>query len=196
MERFSKQMEFIVEIDKLKHIERQSALCDGTRQENDTEHSWHIALMALLLSEYANSIDIDLLKVIKMLLIHDLVEIYAGDTYAYDLVSNTHKEKREREAAKRIFGILPDDQNEEMLSLWEEFESMSTPEARLASALDKLQPLILGYNNKGWSWKKHGVASSQVIESKKDIAKGSEDLWEYAKSLIQKSIDAGFLVEG
>jgi putative hydrolase of HD superfamily len=195
-ERFSKQMEFIVEIDKLKHIERQSALCDGTRQENDTEHSWHIALMALLLSEYANSIDIDLLKVIKMLLIHDLVEIYAGDTYAYDLVSNTHKEKREREAAKRIFGILPDDQNEEMLSLWEEFESMSTPEARLASALDKLQPLILGYNNKGWSWKKHGVASSQVIESKKDIAKGSEDLWEYAKSLIQKSIDAGFLVEG
>ena len=195
-ERFSKQMEFIVEIDKLKHIERQSALCDGTRQENDTEHSWHIALMALLLSEYANSIDIDLLKVIKMLLIHDLVEIYAGDTYAYDLVGNTHKENREREAAKRIFGILPDDQNEEMLSLWEEFESTSTPEARLASALDKLQPLILGYNNKGWSWKKHGVASSQVIESKKDIAKGSEDLWEYAKSLIQKSIDAGFLVEG
>ncbi len=195
-ERFSKQIEFIVEIDKLKQIVRQSALCDGTRQENDSEHSWHIALMAILLSEYANSLDIDLLKVIKMLLIHDLVEIYAGDTFAYDKVGNMHKEKREREAAKRIFGILPEDQNEELLSLWEEFESMSTPEARFASALDKLQPLILSYNNKGWSWKKHGVASSQIIESKKDIAKGSEDLWEYTKRLIQKSIDEGFLVEG
>jgi putative hydrolase of HD superfamily len=189
-------MEFIVEIDKLKHIERQSALCDGTRQENDTEHSWHIAIMAMLLSEYANSIDIDILKVIKMLLIHDLIEIYAGDTYAYDLVGNKSKEKREKEAAKRIFGILPEDQNEDLFSLWEEFESMSTPEARFASALDKLQPLILSYNNKGWSWKKHGVASNQIIESKKDIVKGSENLWDYAKSLIQKSIDDGFLVEG
>ncbi len=194
-ERFSKQIEFIVEIDKLKQIVRQSALCDGTRQENDSEHSWHIALMAILLSEYANSLNIDLLKVIKMLLIHDLVEIYAGDTFAYDMVGNKHKEKREREAAKRIFGILPEDQNEELFSLWEEFESMSTPEARFASALDKLQPLILSYNNKGWSWKKHGVASSQIIESKKDIAKGSEDLWEYTKTLIQKSIDEGFLGE-
>ena len=194
-ERFSKQMEFIVEIDKLKHIERQSALCDGTRQENDTEHSWHIALMAVLLSEYANSIDIDLLKVVKMLLIHDLVEIDAGDTFAYDLVGNSDKKQRERVAAKRIFGILPEDQNKELLSLWEEFESRATPEARFASALDKLQPLILSYNNKGWSWKKHGVVSNQIFESKKDITKGSENLWEYAKSLIQKSIDAGFLVE-
>jgi putative hydrolase of HD superfamily len=149
-----------------------------------------------LLSEYANSIEIDLLKVIKMLLIHDLVEIDAGDTFAYDLVGNSHKEKREREAANRIFGILPEDQNKELLSLWEEFESMTTPEARFASALDKLQPLILSYNNKGWSWKKHGIASSQIFESKKDITKGSENLWEYAKRLIQKSIDAGFLVEG
>jgi putative hydrolase of HD superfamily len=188
-------MEFIVEIDKLKHIERQSALCDGTRQENDSEHSWHIALMAILLSEYANSIDIDLLKVVKMLLIHDLVEIDAGDTFAYDLVGNSDKKQRERVAAKRIFGILPEDQNKELLSLWQEFESRATPEARFASALDKLQPLILSYNNKGWSWKKHGVVSNQIFESKKDITKGSENLWEYAKSLIQKSIAAGFLVE-
>lgn len=195
-ERFSKQMEFIVEIDKLKHVERQSALCDGTRQENDTEHSWHIALMAILLSEYANSIDIDMLRVVKMLLIHDLVEIDAGDTFVYDVVGNMGKEKREREAANRIFGILPDDQSEELLSLWEEFESLTTPEARFASALDKLQPLILSFNNKGWSWKKHGVASSQIIESKKDMVKGSEDLWDYAKRLIQESIDEGFLVEG
>lgn len=195
-ERFSKQMEFIVEIDKLKHIERQSALCDGTRQENDSEHSWHIALMAILLSEYANSLDIDQLKVVKMLLIHDLVEIDAGDTFAYDVIGNSDKAKREREVANLIFGILPDDQKEELLSLWEEFESLSTPEARFASALDKLQPLILSFNNKGWSWKKHGVASSQILESKKEMVNGSEDLWEYAKRLIQESIDAGFLVEG
>ncbi len=152
--------------------------------------------MAILLSEYANNVDINLLKVVKMLLIHDLVEIDAGDTFAYDITGNMHKEKREREAATRIFGILPEDQNKELLSLWEEFESMLTPEARFASALDKLQPLILSYNNKGWSWKKHGVASKQIIESKKNITKGSEDLWDYAKSLIRKSIDAGFLAEG
>ncbi|MFX1560093.1 MAG: HD domain-containing protein [Promethearchaeota archaeon] len=196
MERFSKQMDFIVEIDKLKQIERQSALCDGSRQENVTEHSWHISLMAMLLTEYANSVDIDKLKVIKMLLIHDLVEIDAGDTFAYDPVGNSNKEKREKEAAKRIFGLLPNDQKKEVHSLWEEFESLSTPEARFASALDKLQPLILSHNNKGWSWKKHNIVSSQIFESKKDISKGSKDLWEYAKSLIQKSIEAGFLVEG
>jgi putative hydrolase of HD superfamily len=195
MERFSKQIDFIVEIDKLKQIERQSALCDGSRQENVTEHSWHISLMAILLSEYANNLDIDKLKVIKMLLIHDLVEIYAGDTFAYDRVGNSHKEKREREAAKRIFGLLPDDQKEEFHSLWEEFESMVTPEAQFASALDKLQPLILSHNNKGWSWKKHSIVSSQIVDSKKDISKGSEDLWEFAKKLIQNSIDSGFLVE-
>ncbi|MHA1950142.1 MAG: HD domain-containing protein [Candidatus Thorarchaeota archaeon] len=194
-DRFSKQIEFIVEIDKLKQIERQSALCDGTRQENDTEHSWHIAVMAMFLSEYTEQ-DIDQLKVIKMLLIHDLVEIYAGDTFAYDVIGNSSKEKREREAANRIFGMLPSDQAKEMLTLWNEFESLSTPEAQFASALDKLQPLILSFNNKGWSWKKHGVVSSQIIESKKDIAKGSKELWEYTKRLIQESIDGGFLVEG
>ena len=193
--RFSKQIDFIVEIDKLKHVERQSALCDGTRQENDTEHSWHIAVMAMLLSEYADQ-KINQLKVIKMLLLHDLVEIYAGDTFAYDVIGNSTKEKREREAANRIFARLPKDQAQEMLILWNEFEELATPEARFASALDKLQPLILSYNNKGWSWKKHGVASNQILESKKDIAKGSQDLWEYAKRLIQKSIDGGFLVEG
>ncbi|MHA2027223.1 MAG: HD domain-containing protein [Candidatus Thorarchaeota archaeon] len=194
-ERFLKQIDFIVEIDKLKHVERQSALCDGTRQENDTEHSWHIAVMAMLLSEYTRP-NIDVLKVIKMLLIHDLVEIYAGDTFAYDLVGNSTKQKREREAANEIFGLLPEDQAGEMLELWNEFESLATQEAQYASALDKLQPLILSFNNKGWSWKKHGVVSSQIVESKKDIAKGSSELWEYAKRLIQESIDGGFLIEG
>jgi len=194
-ERFSKQIEFIVEVDKLKHVERQSALCDGTRQENDTEHSWHIAVMAMLLTEYANE-KIDQLKVMKMLLVHDLVEIYAGDTFAYDMIGNSTKKKREREAAQRIFRLLPQDQAEELLEIWNEFESLSTPEARFASALDKLQPLILSVNNRGWSWKKHGVVSSQIYESKKGMSTGSEHLWEYAKKLIQESIEGGFLVEG
>jgi len=194
-ERFSKQIEFIVEIDKLKHVERQSALCDGTRQENDPEHSWHIATMAMLFMEYANE-KVDQLRVIKMLLIHDLVEIYAGDTFAYDMIGNSTKEKREKEAAKKIFGLLPQDQAEEMIELWNEFESLSSPEARFASALDKLQPLILSFHNKGWSWKKHGVVSSQIVESKKEMAEGSESLWEYAKRLIKESIDGGFLVKG
>ena len=195
MERFAKQMDFIVEIDKLKKVIRQSALVDGSRQENDSEHSWHIATMAILLSEYSNVPDLDLLKVLKMLLIHDLVEIYAGDTFAYDPVGNSHKAKREQEAAKKIFGLLPNDQKHELHSLWIEFEAEVSPEARFAAAIDKLQPLILSYNNRGWSWAKHGVGGNQVLDSKKKIAEGSRALWEYAKELVQKSIENGFLDE-
>jgi putative hydrolase of HD superfamily len=195
IERFSKQMEFIVEIDKLKKVIRQSALTDGSRQENDSEHSWHIATMAILLSEYSNVPNLDLLKVLKMLLIHDLVEIYAGDTFAYDVIGNSHKTKREQEAAKKIFGLLPDDQKEELHTLWQEFENEESPEARFAAAIDKLQPLILSFSNKGWSWTKHGVAGSQVLDSKKTIELGSDVLWEYAKELVQKSIKNGFLEE-
>ena len=193
-ERFSKQIDFIVEIDKLKHVERQSALCDGTRQENDPEHSWHIATMAMLFAEYSNE-KVDQLKVIKMLLIHDLVEIYAGDTFAYDMIGNSTKEKREKEAANKIFGLLPEDQTEEMLELWNEFESLSTPEARFASALDKLQPLILSYYNKGWSWKKHGVVKSQIVDKKEPLKIGSEDLWEYAQRWIAKAVEEAFLID-
>lgn len=194
-ERFVKQMDFIVEIDKLKKVIRQTALTDGSRQENDSEHSWHIATMAILLSEYSNVPNLDLLKVLKMLLIHDLVEIYAGDTFAYDTIGNSHKAKREQEAAKKIFGLLPDDQKEELHTLWQEFEKEKTPEAKFAAAIDKLQPLILSFSNKGWSWTEHGVVSSQVLDSKKSIAEGSRDLWEYTKKLIQKSVDNGFLEE-
>ena len=194
-DRLSKQMRFIAEIDKLKHIERQSALTDGTRQENDSEHSWHIASMAILLSEYSNRKDIDLLKVIKMLLIHDLVEIDAGDTFLYDVIGNSTKAKREQEAAKRIFGLLPDDQAHEMLSLWEEYEKVETPEAKFAFAMDALQPLILSFHNKGWSWKKHGVVKSQIVDKKEPLKIGSEDLWEYAQTLIEEAVDEGFLID-
>ncbi|MFW9912771.1 MAG: HD domain-containing protein [Candidatus Thorarchaeota archaeon] len=194
-DRLSQQMRFIVEIDKLKHIERQSALTDGTRQENDSEHSWHIAAMAFLLSEYSNTQSIDLLKVIKMLLIHDLVEIDAGDTFLYDAVGNSTKAKREKKAAARIFGLLPDDQAEDMLSLWTEFEARETPEAKFAFAMDAIQPLILSYHNRGWSWKKHGIVKSQIVDKKKPLKIGSEDLWEYAQRLIKKAIDEGFLID-
>jgi putative hydrolase of HD superfamily len=195
LDRLSQQMEFIVEIDKLKHIERQSALTDGTRQENDSEHSWHIAAMAILLSEYSNEKEIDLLKVLKMLLIHDLVEIDAGDTFLYDTLGAQTKAKRERDAAERIFSLLPEDQAREMYSLWEEFEARETPEARFAFAMDAIQPLILSFHNKGWSWKKHGVVKSQIVDKKEPLKIGSEDLWEYAKTLIKKSVDDGFLID-
>jgi putative hydrolase of HD superfamily len=193
--RLSQQMRFIVEIDKLKHIERQSALTDGTRQENDSEHSWHIATMALLLFEYSNEIEIDLLKVIKMLLIHDLVEIDAGDTFLYDVMGNSTKTKRENDAAKRIFGLLPEDQAKELHSIWLDFEARESPEARFAFALDAIQPLLLGFQNKGWSWKKHGVAKSQIVDKKEPIKIGSRDLWEYAQTLIKKAVEEGFLID-
>ncbi len=194
-DRLSKQMRFIVEIDKLKHIERQSALTDGTRQENDSEHSWHIAAMAMLLTEYSNETEIDLLKVLKMLLIHDLVEIDAGDTFLYDTLGNSTKVKRENDAADRIFKLLPDDQAAEMHSLWEEYEAKESPEARFAFAMDAIQPLLLSYHNKGWSWKKHGVVKSQIVEKKEPLKIGSTDLWEYAQTLIKKAVDEGFLID-
>jgi putative hydrolase of HD superfamily len=188
-------MRFIVEIDKLKHVGRQTALADGTRQENDSEHSWHISAMAILLSEYSNEKEIDLLKVLKMLLIHDLVEIDAGDTFLYDALGNSTKSKRERDAADRIFGLLPTDQAAEMLSLWEEFEARESPEARFAFAMDAIQPLILSFHNKGWSWKKHGVVKSQIVDKKEPLKIGSVDLWEHAKTLITKAVDDGFLID-
>ncbi len=192
LNRLERQMRFIVKIDRLKQVIRQSALVDGSRQENDAEHSWHIAVMAFLLAGYANS-DVDILKVLKMTLIHDLVEIYAGDTFAYDEVNAKTQNDREAKAANRIFSILPEDQREELHSLWKEFDSKSTPEARFAVAIDKLQPLILSYNNRGWSWERHGVVRSQIVEEKRCIEEGSKKLWEVAQELIEASVSGGFL---
>ncbi|MFX1604231.1 MAG: HD domain-containing protein [Promethearchaeota archaeon] len=191
-DRLERQMRFIVEIDRLKKVIRQSALADRSRQENDSEHSWHIAVMAFLLADYANS-KVDILKVLKMTLIHDLVEIDAGDTFAYDEVNAKTQNDRETKAAKRVFGLLPEDQREELYSLWQEFDSKSTPEARFAVAIDKLQPLILSYNNRGWSWERHGVVKSQIVEEKRTIGEGSEKLWEVAQELIEASVSEGFL---
>ncbi len=155
-ERLKKQLEFIVEVDKIKNIGRQTYLSDGKRKENDAEHSWHIALMAFLLNEYAND-GVDVLKVMTMVLIHDIVEIDAGDTYAYDAEGNKTKEAREKAAAKRIFGLLPDDQGEYLKSLWEEFEAYETMEAKFAHVMDNLQPLLLNDASDGKSWVEHQV---------------------------------------
>lgn len=191
-ERLMKQLEFVREIDKAKSVLRRSLLLDRSRRENDAEHSWHLAVMAILLEEHANE-PVDLLKVVKMLLIHDLVEIDAGDTYAYDPEGNRDKEERERRAAERIFGLLPEEQAEEFRGLWEEFEARSTPEARFAAAMDRFQPLMFNSFTEGATWKKHGVTREQVIARNRHIEEGSRTLWHHAEALIEESVRKGYL---
>jgi putative hydrolase of HD superfamily len=193
--RLSKQIEFVTEIDKLKQVLRESWLVDASRKETDAEHSWHIAIMALLLSEYANQPDIDLFKVLKMLLIHDIVEIDAGDTFIYDKDHTKDQNKRETKAAHRLFGLLPTDQQTELLSLWEEYESQSTPEAKYARTIDSMQPLLLAYLNGGCSWRIHAIIKPQVIETKKHMGNGSETLWEYTQELLEDAVKKGILKE-
>ena len=178
-ERIEKQFEFLKEIDKEKNIFRQTYLADGMRKENDAEHAWHMALFVMVLSEYANE-DIDVLKTMKIVLIHDLIEIYAGDTYAYDSKGKESKRGRELAAADRLFSILPKDQAEEFRALWDEFEENITPEARFANTMDKIQPLMLNNASEGRSWEEHGVHASQVYGRNEKIHLGSEELWKYA----------------
>ena len=195
MDRLVKQINFIIEIDKLKKILRQTALVDRSRQENVSEHSWHISVMALILAEYSNESNLDILRVIKMLLVHDLVEIDAGDTFLYDNEGNHDKYEREQKAAQRIFGLLPSEQADELQTIWEEFEDMSSSEAKFAKALDSLQPVLMAFYNKGWSWKTHGLMKSQVLEKKKSIKKGSRMLWEYTKSLLNQATEKGYITD-
>lgn len=191
MERLEQQFEFIREIDKEKFISRQTYLSDGERKENDAEHAWHMAIMTLLLSEYANE-EIDVLKTISMLLIHDIVEIDAGDTYAYDEAGKATQEEREKKAAKRIFGILPEDQGSRLKGLWEEFEERKTPEARFARAMDNLQPVMLNAATDGKSWKEHRVKLEQILKRNECTASGSERLWKYAcREMIEPHVKKG-----
>lgn len=191
-DRLKKQIEFIIEVDKLKNIMRQSYIADGSRNENDSEHSWHLALMAFILSEYANE-TIDVLKVIKMVLIHDLVEIDAGDTYAYDDKGNEDKYERECKAADRIFNILPKDQAIEIRNLWDEFEERNTSEAKYAAALDRVQPIILNYITNGKAWIDHGIYKEQVIKRNIHTGEGSEVIWDYIMSIIESAVKKGYL---
>ncbi|MDI9482612.1 MAG: HD domain-containing protein [Bacillota bacterium] len=194
MDRLKKQISFIIETDKLKTIYRQSLISDKSRYENDAEHSWHLALMAVLLSEHTNE-QVDLLKVIKMVIIHDIVEIDAGDTYCYDEKAKLDKREREEKCANRIFSLLPDDQRDEMFELWEEFEKMETAEAKFAAALDRLQPVLLNYTADGMSWKKHGISKKQVIERNRLMKDGSDKLWDYAKQIIEDAVKKGYVKE-
>lgn len=178
-DRLAKQIEFCREIDKEKQIGRQTYITGGERKENDAEHAWHMAIMTLLLSEYANE-KIDVLKTVAMLLIHDLVEIDAGDTYAYDEEAKKTQRERELSCADRIFGILPEDQGRALRGLWEEFEAQETPEAKFARTMDNFQPTMLNDATDGKSWEEKGVHLSQILKRNANSANGSETLWDYS----------------
>lgn len=194
-ERLEKQIEFIKEIDKEKLIGRQTYLTGAVRKENDAEHAWHLAVMTLLLSEYANE-NIDVLKTVTMVLMHDIVEIDAGDTYAYDSEGLKTQKEREEKAADRIFGILPDDQKKRFREIFEEFEAGETPEARFAHVLDNFQPMMLNDHTGGKAWREHGVNESQILKRNKVTPLGSEVLWEYAKKMfIDKNITEGNIIK-
>ncbi len=186
-ERLRKQMDFIMEIDKLKKIIRQSYISDASRNETDTDHSWSLAMMCFVLSEYADE-NLDVLKTMKMVLIHDIVEIDAGDTYAYDSTGNSTKRDREVMAADRIFNILPKDQAKEMRELWEEFEERKTKEAKFANTLDKIQPVMLNDITNGQAWREHKVQKEQIMKRNSDTHEGSKALWEFCKILIDENI--------
>ena len=194
-ERFEKQLAFIREIDKEKMIKRQNYLTDCETHENDAEHAWHMAIMTVLLKEYANE-DIDVLKTMTMLLIHDLVEVYAGDTYAYDEEGKKTQAEREAIAADKIYSILPEDQGEYLKSLWLEFEEQKTPEAKFARTMDCFQPLILNDATDGKAWKEHDVRRSWVLKRNRNTSKGSEDIWNYAReNLIEKNVLNGNIID-
>ena len=170
--RLEQQLNFISEIDKLKTVLRQTTLLDDSRRENSAEHSWHVALMAFVLAEHADVDGLDIFRIVRMLLIHDIVEVDAGDTFCYDLDGMAEKAKKERQAAERIFGLLPADQADELRGLWQEFEARETPEARFANALDRLQPVMHNLQTGGNAWRRHGITREQVLERNAVIGEG------------------------
>lgn len=187
----SRCLGFLDEVEKLKIIYRQNSVTDKSRHENSAEHSWHVALMAIILSGYSNHGNLDILKVVKMLLIHDIVEIDAGDTFLYDAQANRQKDDKERLAAGRIFGLLPESIGKELFDLWDEFEARISPEAKFAASLDGLQPLMNHWHTKNLKYKSHNVRTAQVMEKKMHIGEGSAVLWEYAQEVIRKSEEIG-----
>lgn len=192
-ERLKKQLDFILQADAEKEIERRTLISSGKRFENDSEHAWHMALMAILLSEYANE-KIDVLKTVTMILIHDIVEIDAGDTYCYDYELGKSQREREVKAANRIYALLPDDQGKKLRALWDEFEANETPEAHFAHAMDCLQPTMLNDATNGEMWKKNGIKLSQVLKRNEYTEKGSKTLWDYQlNELILKNVEKGNL---
>ena len=193
-ERLRKQIEFILEADKEKNIIRQTHLSGNGRRENDAEHAWHMAIMIYLLKEYANE-EFDIAKAMIMALIHDIVEIDAGDTYAYDSQGLETKEVREAQAAKRIFGLLPEDQGEELKGLFEEYETNETPEARFVRVMDNFQPLLLNNSNDGQDWKEHGIRKSQVMKRHITTQLGSNEIWKCCEKIIEDNVRKGNLID-
>ncbi len=192
IERFRKQMAFALELDKEKNIFRQTHLSGRGRAENDAEHAWHMAVMAYLLREYANT-DLDITRTILMILLHDVVEIDAGDTYAYDPAGKETQKERELRAADRLFGMLPEDQTGELRALWEEFEEYETPESRFAHTMDNFQPMMLNDSNGGMDWAAHGIARPQVEKRNEKTGTGSEEIWEYMQTILDRNVRRGSL---
>jgi putative hydrolase of HD superfamily len=186
-ERLRQQLEFILEIDRLKSVLRQSYLIDNDRHENSAEHSWHLAVAAMVLAEHAKE-PIDVSKVVRLVLVHDLVEIDAGDTFIYDEAGNAGKAAREQKAADRLFGLLPEEQGQTFMALWREFEDRQTPEAKFAFALDRLMPILHNVFTQGGSWKEHGIRQEQAIAKNRPIEDGSPILWQAVESLITQTL--------
>ncbi|MBQ9898568.1 MAG: HD domain-containing protein [Ruminococcus sp.] len=191
-DRLNKQIAFMLELDKMKALYRQSYVLNEDRKENDAEHSWHLAVMAFLLAEHANE-DVNIAHVMKMVLLHDVVEIDAGDTYCYDTEANKSKAEREEKAAQRIYSILPEDQREEYYALWREFEERETPEARFATVLDRLQPMLLNYTRHGQAWQEHGIHKEQVLSRNMPYFDASDDLAELIREVIDDAAAKGWL---
>jgi putative hydrolases of HD superfamily len=191
--RLLQQIEFIKEIDKIKYIQRRTKLINSDRHENDAEHSWHLAMMTIVLAEYSNT-PIDVQKVLKMVLIHDIVEIDTGDVFLHDTSKNHDNTEEETIAAKRIFGMLPPEQAEEFISIWEEFEEGETNEAKFAKAMDRFEPLLQNASNKGGTWAEYNVGYERVFDTAYKIKKGSEAIWNYTEELLDRSVEEGILV--
>ncbi len=194
-DRFRRQIEFILEIDKLKNVLRKTILMDRSRRENSAEHSWHIALTVLIMSEYAKDSNVDLFRVMKILLVHDIIEIDAGDTYCYDDQGRKDQSQREKNAADRIFNLLPADQASMLRKLWNEFEERKTPESKFANAMDRLQPFLHNYFTEGQIWQENSITSSQVKSRMDPVDDGAPILWQYVRSLIDDGIQRGYLAE-
>jgi len=193
MDRLQKQLNLLIELDQLKSVLRRTRVKSAEKRlENSAEHSWHVALMAILLEEHANE-PVNIARVVKMLLLHDIVEIDAGDTFVYDTVASEQQEEKELEAAHRLFGMLPEEQGKELLDTWLEFESAASADAKFAKALDRLIPMLLNFHNQGQSWVEHGVSRTQALTINKKIENGSTVLWDKAQQVIEDAVQNGWL---
>ena len=193
-DKLKNQLEFLAEIDKMKNIFRRTLVMDKSRRENDAEHSWHFAMMALTLHEYAVSDSIDINRVLKMALVHDLIEIYAGDTFAYDSVANEDKSEREKVSADKLYALLPEEQSKEFRGLWEEFEEAKTPDAAYAAAIDRLQPFFSNYKTDGYTWGLYGVRVEQIYKRMAPVKDTMPALWEFVEFVIEDSCKKGHIL--